>query len=252
MQTSILPAALLLLITTPHAAQDALNVHRVSRVPAIMRAQIPRGGVTRFCGRAPIVPGGRETWLHFYRIPTRRRAPSDAANPYEFNPHDYVLGVFGRTGAQRRARLRLSNSVRMSGDKFFQQNHTTREFESVTAHILWLRPATRQTPILWLRCAVNNSSIAAPYENDILITFTHALSGQTSAQDFDDSSAYAWSIQNSYDKTDESGMLVITRKTHGGDSPRYTEERWRWNGRAFVLAGQAEFAFPSVIPAPPM
>lgn len=233
----LLLAALLSLFTIGHAKEEPLKISPVEQVPSAIRASLPEDGKTWFFGKAPAEFRNRETWLHFYNIPSHnpRQKPS-LVNADIFYPDRYVLDLWERDTTKRPAKFRRFNSGQIRDEKIISGILTT------TASMLWLRDSTRQTPILLLSVLVGNGVNASTGGADFLFVFRHGANNPPAAQHFINYNEFDAGMSHSYDQTDERGILIINEKSYTRNSVNpavVTNSQFRWNDEKFVFVKNA-------------
>ena len=227
------------------ATPKKLEVVRLPTVPVAIRASIPHGGKTWLYGKMPAELSKRPASLHFYSIPTPRLAPELAENEqFRFNPRDYILNLWEWSGSGRRIKFHRLNSVRFSGAEFLRGILIEKdaEFIKTKADVLWLRESTRQTPIVRLHVEIGNALNVFTASSDLLFVFNKGLKNAPYIQQFINFYEEKRASSHNYDRTDEQGILIITRQDStfsNIEEPVRTQTELRWNGHAFVPQSEA-------------
>lgn len=208
--------------------QFATDISSVSPIPAAVRARLPRTGTSRFYGEAPrIGPQKQDVLIHFYSVPVKD-AKILEKTPQAMN---CTIDLFTRSGSKRDTELRLLNSLH-----FNDWGTMVNKGDNVSASLLWLAPATRQTPVINL--AFNSGS--AMYElwrRDVLLVFTQGLQ-RPPVVEMVFSTAYGDVAQYTrfYD-LDTRGMMMVTtnytRHVQTQPSQRINANLY-WNGKGFA------------------
>jgi hypothetical protein len=223
--------ALALLLTstlTAHAER-----FKPVKLPTPIQATIPRKASQWLSGT---IAGNPRLFLAFYSVPT-----SEAGQPATFK-----LDIWQRSGKAKPRRL---HSITLPNNDYFTRSLTEKErgYAIIKASTEWLRPSTRQTPILRLSCESFNGANANTRGMLFLLVFPRGLKNKPFVQEFENHSDWDGGVAHALDKIDETGIVRMTRTFWGHHGDSLTSETLRWNGTAFLAPPKAPVVCP---PAP--
>lgn len=188
-----------------------MPLRALKSLPAAVRAALPRGGVTLFCGVVPIGLRGGAALLHVYTKGSNNDAFLDV-----FGPAQSGRSARGRGGWRKLSTVRLGAAT---ADEFKLQ-------------VRWLRPAQKRSPVLVATLAGGGSG------QHRVLTFARGVGGAVSSDTFEGSSSLHAVTSYDFDALDARGLMAVreTAAEYNGEAGPGDQKvtLFRWNGHHFA------------------
>lgn len=192
-------------------------------MPAAVRATMPRGAKSFLMQRLPLGYKGTPRLVHIWAVTRPRTPESNQYSSYTDSP--FCVDIF---------EPRLDSKKRW-GWHFLTSASYIDQDEPVAIVTHWLRPATKQGPVLEIISGNGAPGVSIVHR---VLAWENGFGGGYSPptpQTFESGGSGGGLIEQSFDGVDERGYMTITsRNSFGGKTISTTVSRW--NGEQFVAS----------------